>query len=172
MRLYSAKVSVIAAEIVKKLVSDGDIETSNPAEVELDIAAILNEYIKRDRQIADRAKDIMEKRGLSYGEFGKVKRAVADKEGFPLGEEAISWMCNQILDFFMHQSKFVEEIYADDHVMRKKMKEIFRRHMMVDEELDQEVRRRIKNLEEGSVAWDVEYKRVMDQVRKKYGLDR
>ena len=81
-------------------------------------------------------------------------------------------MCNQILDFFMHQSKFVDEIYADDHVMRGKMKDVFRKHMMVDEELDHEVRERIRNLEEGSVAWEVEYKKVMEQMKRKHGLNR
>ena len=170
MRLYAGKVPVIAAEIVKRLVDDGDIETSNAAEVELDVAAILNEYLKRDRQISEKAKDIMERRGLSYSEFGKLKRSVAEQEGFAMGEDGISWMCNQILDFFMHQSKFVDEIFSDDHVMRKKMKDIFRHHMMVDEELDREVRQRIKNLEEGSVAWDVEYKRVMEQMKNRHGL--
>ncbi|MCD6499478.1 MAG: DUF507 family protein [Deltaproteobacteria bacterium] len=172
MKLYAGKVSVISAEIVKNLVDDHDIDTSNPAEVELDVAAILNEYLKRERQIAEKAKDIMEKRGLPYAQFGKIKRGVAEEEGFAMREDGISWMCNQILDFFMHQSKFVDEIYADDHVMRKKMKEIFRKHMMLDEELDREVRERIQNLEEGSVAWDVEYKKVMEQIRHKHGIDR
>ena len=172
MRLYSARIPVIAAEIVRNLIEDGDLETSNPAEVELDIAAILNEYLKRDRQIAETVRDVMERRGLPYTQFGKIKRMVADEQGFSLGEDGIAWMCNQILDFFMHQSKFVDEIYADDHVMRRKMKDIFHKYMAVDEELDQEVRRRIKNLEEGSTAWDVEYKKVMDQMKRKHGLDR
>jgi hypothetical protein len=171
MRLYSGKIPVIAAEIVRRLVDDEDLETSNPAEVELDIAAILNEYLKRDRQIAERVRDVMERRGLPYTEFGKIKRMVSDEQGFALGEDGISWMCNQILDFFMHQSKFVEEIFSDDHVMRKKMKEIFHKYMAVDEELDQEVRRRIKNLEEGTTAWDIEYKKVMEQMKRKHGVD-
>jgi len=54
--------------------------------------------------------------------------------------------------------------------MRKLMKSIFRRHMMVDEELDAEVRRRIKNLQEGTANWDVEYSKVMDQIKQARGL--
>lgn len=172
MRLYSGKIPVISAEIVRKLITDGDIETSNPQEVELDISAILNQYLKTERLVSEKAKDLMERRGLPYNQFGKIKRKVAEEQGFMMGDEGVSWMCNQILDFFMHQSRFVEEIFADDHVMRKKMKEIFLKHMMVDEELDKEVRERIRNLEEGSVAWEVEYKSVMEQIRRKHGLDR
>ncbi len=172
MRLYSGKVPVIASEIVGRLVGDGDIESSNPKEVELDIAAILNEYIKTERHVSEKAKDLMERRGLSYNQFGKIKRQTAEDMGFLMGEEGISWMCNQILDFFMHQSEFVEEIFVDDHVMRSKMKEVFNKHMMVDEELDKEVRDRIRNLEEGSTAWEVEYKKMMEQIRRKHGLEK
>ena len=42
--------------------------------------------------------------------------------------------------------------------------------MQVDEELDQEVRQRIKNLQEGTAAWDVEYAKVMDQIKTKHGI--
>jgi hypothetical protein len=45
------------------------------------------------------------------------------------------------------------------------------RRPLEDAELDQEVRRRIKNLSEGTQAWDVEYARVMDQIKRKHGLD-
>jgi hypothetical protein len=43
--------------------------------------------------------------------------------------------------------------------------------MMVDEEIDQEVRNRIKNLEEGTQAWELEYKRAMEQIKRKHGLE-
>jgi hypothetical protein len=43
--------------------------------------------------------------------------------------------------------------------------------MQVDEELDQEVRQRIKNIEEGTASWDIEYKNKMNEIRRKHGLD-
>ena len=64
----------------------------------------------------------------------------------------------------MH-SQWVDEVFADDAELRKKMKVIIRRHMLVDEEIDAEVRQRIKNLQEGSTAWDVEYAKVMEQIK-------
>jgi hypothetical protein len=74
-----------------------------------------------------------------------------------------------VLEAFM-QSKFVEEVFASDVDLRKKMKAIIHRHMMVDEELDAEVRKRIQNLEEGSTTWDVEYSKVMEQIKQKRGI--
>jgi hypothetical protein len=169
MKLYSGKVDSIASEVVTKLVGDGDIEVSDRIEAGLDVASVLKEYIRVDRELTERAKDIMEIRGLGYSAFGRTKRSLADQKEFGLGEDGVTWMVNQILEQFM-QSSHVEEIYAEDTIMRRKIKEILHKHMAVDDELDQEVRQRIKNLEEGTNAWDIEYGRVMDQMKKKHGI--
>ena len=170
MRLYSGKIPAVANEIISTLAQAGDIEVSDGGEAQLDVEAVLKEFIRMDREITDKAKDILESRGLPYGQFGKVKRALAEERGFALGEEGIGWICNQVLETFM-QSAHIEEIYADDTVMRKKMKDILRKHMQVDEELDEEVRRRIKNLQEGTATWEVEYQKVLDQLKRNRGLE-
>jgi len=51
------------------------------------------------------------------------------------------------------------------------MTDVLKKHMQVDEELDEEVRRRIKNLEEGTSTWEVEYGKVLDQIKRNRGLD-
>jgi uncharacterized protein len=170
MRLYSGKIPLICNEIVRQLSAEGDIETSEPAEVGLDVESVLKEYIRTDRELTERAKDLMDKRKLPYGQFGKIKRAMADEQGFGLGEEALNWICAQVTETFM-QSGHVAEIYSDDATLRKKMREILRKHMMVDEELDEEVRKRIKNLEEGTQTWDVEYAKVLEQIKRTRGLN-
>jgi uncharacterized protein len=169
MRLFNSKIPIIARDIVRQLTAAGDIEVNNHEEAELDIQSVLKEYLRMEREITDQAKDLMERRKLSHGQFGKIKRQIADQKDLPLGEEGITFMCNQILETFM-QSNFVEEIFAGDAQMRRSMKELMRRHMLVDEELDAEVRQRIKNLTEGSTDWDVEYSRAMDQVKRNRGL--
>ena len=170
MKLYTSKITPIAQELIRTLQEAGDIEVNDVPEAVLDVEAILKEYVRLDREYTDQAKDLLEQRKLSYGQFGKLKRSLADEKGFALGEESTSYLANQILESFM-QSRFVDEVYADDVVLRKKTKEILRKNMMVDEELDAEVRQRIKNLEEGTSAWDVEYKRAMDQIKRKHGLE-
>jgi hypothetical protein len=162
-------VDLVAADLVRQLAQDGDIELSNGPEAEVDVQSVLKEYLRVDRELTERAKDIMEIRGLSYSAFTRTKRALAEERDFGLGEEAINWICTQLIETFMH-SQHIEEIFADDVTLRRKMKDILRRHMMIDEELDNEVRERIKNLEEGTNAWDIEYKRVMDQMKVKHGI--
>lgn len=170
MRLYSGKIPIISREIIQDLVKTEDIEVNNMDEAILDIEAVLKEYLRLDRELTERAKDILEKRRLPHGQFGKVKRMVSDEKGMGMGEEALGWICNQCLEVFM-QSNFVDEVYASDADLRRKMKAVLKRHMMVDEELDAEVRTRIRNLEEGTATWDVEYSKVMDQIKRKRGLD-
>jgi hypothetical protein len=170
VKLYSAKIPQVAGHLVSTLANEGDIEVQNREEVELDVVAVLKEYLRLEREVTDKAKDILESKGLSYSQFGKIKRSVADEKCFALGEEGISWICNQLLETFMH-SVHVEEVYADDATLRRKMKDLLKKHMSVDDAIDVEVRQRIKNLEEGTTAWEVEYGRVMDQIKRKHGID-
>jgi hypothetical protein len=170
VKLYTGKIATIASEMIQSLVQAQDIEVLDGHEAQLDIEAVLKEYVRMDREITDKAKDLLEERKLPYGQFGKVKRALADERGFALGEEGTAWMANQILETFM-QSAHIDEVFADDVTLRKKLKDILKKHMTVDEELDEEVRRRIKNLEEGTQTWELEYAKVMEQIKRKHGLN-
>ena len=82
---------------------------------------------------------------LPYEQFGKVKRTLAGEKAFGLGEDGLEWMTTQMIESFM-QSPHIEEIFVEDTVLRKRMADVLKKHMQVDEELDEEVRRRIKNL--------------------------
>jgi hypothetical protein len=170
MRLYSGKIPAVGTEIVRALVDAGDIEVEDRAEAEMDVQAVLKEYIRVDREITEKAKDMLQKKNLPYEQFGKIKRALAGEKSFALGDEGLEWMTTQMLESFM-QSPHIAEIFADDNVMRKRMADVLKKHMQVDDELDEEVRRRIKNLQEGTSTWEVEYGKVLDQIKRNRGLD-
>lgn len=169
MRLYPTKIPVVATDMVRTLVDANAIETESPAEVELDVQSVLKEYVRVDRELTDQAKDLMERRGMGYDAFGRIKRDLADKKEFGLGEEGITWISTQLLETFMHSAN-VDEVYADDATLRRHMRDVLRKHMAVDEELDAEVRQRMKNLQEGTSTWELEYGRVMEQIKQKHGL--
>ena len=170
MKLYSGKIPVIGGEIVRTLLDDGDIAVIDRAEAELDVQAVLKEYLRLEKEITEKAKDLLQKRNLPYEQFGKVKRAMASEKSFGLGDEALDWMTNQMIESFM-QSQHIEEVFVEDGVLRRKMADMLKRHMMVEEELDAEVRRRIKNLEEGTSTWDVEYQKALEQIKRNRGLE-
>ncbi len=169
MRLYPGKVDTIAAEIITTLTQAGDIEVSDNNEAQLDAASVLKEYIRVEKELTERAKDILEIRGLPYSHLGRTKRQLADQKEFGLGEDGLAWIANQMLEAFM-SSRHVEEVFAEDAILRRKIKDICKKHMQVDEAIDQEVRDRIKNLEEGTSAWEVEYGKVLEQIKSKHGI--
>ena len=170
MRLYSGKIPTIATDVVKALTESGDIAVVDRGEAEMDAQAVLKEYLRLDREITEKTKDILQKKGLPYEQFGKVKRTLAHEKGLGLGEEGLEWMTSQMIESFM-QSPHIYEIFAEDTVLRKRMSDVLKKHMQVDEELDEEVRRRIKNLQEGTSTWEVEYGKVLDQIKRNRGLD-
>lgn len=165
MRLFSGKVPVIAQEVVRTLTEGGDIETEAPNEVQADLESVLKEYLRQERRVTDEAKNRMEIRGLTYGELGKMKTQVAKDLRLATGEDTLPYLLEQILEMLFHSNN-VEEVFAEDNVLRKKITAILRRHMDVEQELDREVRSKIKNLEEGTAAFETEYARVMDQIKR------
>jgi len=179
MRLYSGKVSTIADEIVRLLLGStaegrpseagGAIDVVSDEEVRLDIEAVLKEYLRMEREVTDEAKNRMEMRGMGYSNLGRMKSQVAKERGAPPSDEVLPYLIEQILNMLFHSNN-VEEIYAEDTELRKMITPILRRHMDVEGELDKEVRSKIKNLEEGTATFEIEYAKVMDQIKRKRGL--
>lgn len=169
MKLFPGKTAIISAEIARILVDDNDIDTDSPEEVELDIEAVLKEYIRTDRDLTEKAKDFCEKRDWPLSSYHKVKRKLAERQRFVIGDEAMDYIMDQIIGAFMH-SQFVEEIYAEDHELKRKMRLVLKRHTEIEEEIDEEARAKIKNLQEGTRDWEIEYARAMDQVKRRRGL--
>ncbi len=171
MRLYRGKVPLIAEELANQLIKDGDIEVESDRvrEVYLDIEAVLNEYRRVDREILEQAKDMVAQRGMEYSATHKLRTRLADKRGFGVGEKAYGYITHQLLEMLLH-SRNIEEVYADDNTMRRKMVQVIKRHAEVDDSLEREARARIKNLQEGTTAYDIEYQKVMSNLRAQKGL--
>lgn len=172
MRLYSGKIAPLSEEVIDALVQDGDIviQSELREEAVLDVQAVLKEYLRMEKEVGDEARDMLARRGLDHTAFGRTKRKIAESRGFGLGEDSIGWIADQLLDMMMH-SAHVEEIFAEDHDIRAKLAKVLRRHMSTDEDLDREVRRRIKNLQEGTDTWDIEYEKVSATLRRLQGLE-
>jgi hypothetical protein len=169
MRLYSGKVSPIASDIVRTLTEGKDIETENPREVQTDVEAVLNQYLRTEKEATDKAKDAIQSRGIPQTELGRMKKLAAEQMGIKIGDETIDYLLDQILEILMHSAN-VDEIFAEDVEMRRKMAPVLKRHMAVDEELEKEVRGKLKHVEEGSRTWEVEYARIMEDIRRRKGL--
>ena len=169
MRLYSGKVPAIATEVVRALLASNDIEAERPKEVEADVTAVLNQYLADEREVNDRAKDVIERTGKPQSEYQRVRTLVAKEKGIQVGDEALDYLLDQVVEMMMHSSH-VEEVYVEDVELRRKMAPVFKKHMAVDDTIDAEVRAQLRHVREGSREWEVEYARVLEQTRRKKGL--
>lgn len=171
MRLYPKVIPTIAREVVQTLMGDGDIEveTLRIADAEMDMAAIMREYLAAEERVNQATKEALERRGYDHSKFSQVKREMADVRGFKMGDEGIDYVIGQMMEFLLI-SRNVEEVYSEDPVLRKKIYAIFKKHLDVDEELDREARSRLKHLQEGTAAYDIEYQKLMEQLRRTRGL--
>jgi len=169
MKLHGARVPLIAAQMVKALTVDEAIECEDPDEVKLDLESVLNEYIRVDAEITERAKDLLARRNLPQTEFSKLKRLAADERKFKLGDEAIDYLLDQLVEILMH-SQNVAEIFVEDVELRRRMREPLREEAATEEKLQEEVRGRLRHVQEGTSLWEVEYRRMMDDIKRRKGL--
>lgn len=171
MKIYRGKIRPISEEVVKVLSGEGDIEVApeQMEEVILDVEAIIKEYLRLEEELNRQARELLQARGLNYTEFGRVKRELAEEKKIEIGDRALYWIANQILECFMINDR-VSEIFSEDWVIRKKIIKIFDTHLGLEEQIDRETRARIKNIPEGTPEWEIEYQKIFNQLARKKGL--
>jgi len=171
MQLYRKIIPKIARDTMRTLSSQKliEIEDGKQDEAELDMAAVMVEYLNTDDRINKEARDLLAKRGLSYDRFMQAKKSIAEMRGFKVGEEGLDYILRQLCEV-LFASKNVAEVYADDPEIRKAIKDIMGKYLSISEALDKEARARLKNIREGSPEWEIEYPRMIAQLKKQKGL--
>jgi hypothetical protein len=169
MRLYSGKTRELGDEIARALIDGKDIETDSRAEVAKDLESVFLAYIQADRDSTDRAKDILQTRGLPQSEYARIKKLAAEQRGIKVGDEMMDYLLDQLIEMLMHSGN-VEEVYAADHDLRRRMRPILRKYLDMDEAVQAEVRSKLKHVQEGSRTWEIEYQRVMGDIQRRKGL--
>jgi uncharacterized protein len=171
MRIYPKIIPIISREIVQKLVTERDVEveSSRLGDAEMDLSAIMREYLTNEERVNQATREAMERRGYDSGKFSQVKREMADVRGFKLGDDGIEYVIGQIIEFMM-VSRNIEEVFGSDMSLRSKIGAIMKKHLDVDDEIDREVRSRVKHLSEGTSMFDIEYAKVTEQIRRARGL--
>ncbi|MFA5624512.1 MAG: DUF507 family protein [Bradymonadales bacterium] len=171
MKIYKGQTRQIAIDIADALLKEEavDVEADDKEEFYLDIESVFRSYVETGRQIYEEAQELVQKRRLDFSSFHKVQREVAKKYNFALGDDAIDWITDQLIEMLFHTAH-VAEVWADNNDIRRISRPIIYKHTSVDSDMDAEVRKKIKNLSEGSLAWDVKYQQVLEDVRRKRGL--
>ena len=171
MRIYPKVIPIISREVIQKLTGDSDIEVEpmRVADAEMDMSAIMREYLANEERVNQATREALERRGYDASKFNQVKREMADVRGFKMGDEGIEYVINQMIEFLLI-SRNVEEVYSPDNQLRTKVFSIMKKHLDVDDEIDKEARARLKHLQEGTSAFDIEYNKTVEQIRRARGL--
>ncbi len=171
MKLYRAKIPLIARECIESLSAQGDIEVeaSRKEEAVADLEAIMDDYLRRDATLRDGIRDHMATNSVSYDQFGKTRQKLAEQSGHPLRDDVERFIARQITESLMITPN-VEEVFEDDQVIYKKVLEVVRRHDVDEEEIREEARTKIKNIAEGTVEFEIAMRGAVRDVKKRRGL--
>ncbi|MFO0749176.1 MAG: DUF507 family protein [Myxococcota bacterium] len=166
MRLVKERIPQIAKAIVDTLIEKEliDVAEESRPEVELDVESVLKEYRRMDHEITEKARDLVATRGLDYSQTFKLKAKLAAERGFGLNEDAVGWNADQIVEILL-QSRNVDEIFGEDSDLRAVIAPILKKELNVDSDLDKQVKARIKNLQEGTSDYEIEYRKTLEQIR-------
>lgn len=171
MRLYRKIVPKIARDVIRALdaknlieVEDGKIE-----EAELDLAAVMVEHLNGEDRINKEARETLSRRGLGQERFPQVRKSLAELRGVKIGEEGMEDLLSQLLEA-LFASKNIAEIFGEDQDLRKLINETMLGYLSISESIDKEARARLKNIREGSPEWEIEYPRVVAQLKQNRGI--
>jgi len=169
MRLFSGKIAPLSEEIVKTLADNGEIECENRKEVIRDLESVFSQYLATEKEVMDKSKATLESRGLPPSELGRIRKIIAEQKGIKVGEDILDYLLDQCIEMLMHSGN-VDEVFGQDHDLRRRMRPVLKKYLAADDELDAEVRNKMKNLQEGTRTWEVEYQKIKNEIQRRKGL--
>lgn len=166
MWLTRSSLPELASAVVRPLIDQELIETELPSEVNKDMLAVFEQYLRDEQELAAEARQVAQKRGIAPSDAGRIKRELAKTKGIGLGEEAIDYLLNQLVEMLMHSGS-VEEIFGEDHQLKLAMRGPIRTKFQSSDEVEDKVRKRMKHMQEGTSAWEIEYQRMKEEVSRR-----
>lgn len=171
MKLYRARVPVIAGQVLGRLVADGDVDvpSENREEAEADLIAIMEEFVRRDIDFRNQIRDYMAARNIPYDQYGRTRQKMSEETGHPLGDDVERFLCRQFIEALLI-SRFVDEVYGEDKDLHPKIMEVLRGNDVDEREIREEAIEKIKNIREGTVDYEIALRDAMREVKKRRGL--
>jgi hypothetical protein len=171
LKIYRKLIPTLVKEIVARLVEDRDIEIAEGRidDAREDLSAILRSYCDVDDRVTELAKEAMERRSIPMSRLQSVRQTLARDKRHLIGDEGIDYVIDQMLEFLLI-SRNIEEVFSDDHTMRRKVYQVMKKHLDVDEELDRMARARLRHLQDGTNEWDIEYNKEVERLKRLKGL--
>lgn len=171
MALYRKVIPKIARDVIRTLVSGEaiEVEESRLSEAELDLAAVIVGHLDEEEEISREAADTIARLGLPKERFSQMKQKLAERKGIKIGDDGNDFLLNQLVEA-LFASKNIEEVFAEDNELRKIIRDCMNKAVQVSDDIAAEAKSRLKNIREGTPEWDIEYPRMIAQIKRQKGL--
>ena len=168
MKVYRKVIPRIAKDVIRVLLANRciEIEEGRRDEAELDIAGVFVRYLNDLEKLNQDTKDALVRHKLGPEAFPRVKLTLASKRNFALGDDVLEHLLSSIIES-LFDSRQVLEVFSEDGEIRETLHTTVSKYIGVDEELDREVRHRLKAFREGTPEWEDEYARLINSMRSK-----
>ena len=168
LNLYRKVIPKISHDVVRFLRTRefAEIEDVLVIEAELDLSTVMVDYMNKEDRISAEAKAGLARRHLSPDRYRMVKKSIAEVREFPLEADGINHVTSQVLEA-LFDSNNVEEIYGTDEELKAVVAEVLEKHLALDEEIDRSVRAALRNVPEGSSAFEAEYQRRARDMKRR-----
>ena len=170
MKLYKGKIPVIAQDLVTKLVNEGDVELvpDMRSEAVEDLASIMNNYLRQERRLSNIVRDHIAEYKIEYDRRGEIRREKAKEMGHPIGDRVMPYLATQFNRMIMNSPPY--EVYSPDNIIRSKIFDVLRSNNVNEQELHEEAKARLSNLDENSLDYEIRYREAIADVPPRRGL--
>lgn len=167
----------IVEDLFKRLERQGLVEYGDDPDrcAEL-LRSVLYEDLRADEELEEEITRVIEENREKFREVpayqmtSQIRRQLARQRGVILDNETrLRDIARKMTEAIWSSDDF-SEVYAEDEALRRFIGLVFERHMAVEERLREEAKKRIRNVEFGSTEYEVQFRRVMDELREQEGL--
>jgi uncharacterized protein len=166
MWLSKGRVGTLASAMIQGLKQAGLVETEAPLEAQRDLESVLDQYVRDEQEVSQKARDLAAARNLPTTEQARIRGELAQQRGIRVGEEAIDYLLEQLVAM-LDQSSHIEEIFAEDHELKRILRAPMRDEVKRYEQQEEQVQKRMKHVGEEGTRWDVEYQRIREEVSRR-----
>ncbi|WP_448584489.1 DUF507 family protein [Thermocrinis sp.] len=181
MRLPEKLVERITDRIIKELTEEKIIEVEDPYVFKKKIIGIFKRVEEEERTLDEKTReilkekmDLVEEASLDYRTAYKVIRnRLAEEMNININKrERMNQIAGMIKDLIIEDDSV--EMYEEPHVIRARIRNILMEALKEEEDIDKEVRERIrsysKRIVEGTPEWNHLYKRIYEDALRRRGL--
>lgn len=181
MKLPEKLVDRISDRIINELTQEGLIEVEDAYSFKKRIVTIFKKAQEEERLLDEEAKeilrtklDLLEETSLDFrSAFRAIRMKLAEEKNIHVSKrERINQIVSMIMDLILADSSI--EIFDDPPNIRKRIRQVLVDAVKEEEDIDKEVRDRIKSysrrIVEGTPEWNHLYRKIYEDALKRRGL--